>query len=78
MMPMVTRFMSDVILVLIGLYFLKIAAQETCPADLDAKCGDGASDDWEGEFFPGISKIKYEVRPWKFRAWNSILPMICS
>ncbi|EMS46439.1 Xylose isomerase [Triticum urartu] len=37
-----------------------IAAQETCPADIDAKCGDAASDDWEGEFFPGITKIRYE------------------
>ncbi|XP_047320051.1 xylose isomerase isoform X1 [Impatiens glandulifera] len=27
----------------------------TCPADNDSKCGD-----WEGEFFPGIPKIKYE------------------
>ncbi|RCV13603.1 hypothetical protein SETIT_2G358800v2 [Setaria italica] len=37
-----------------------IAAQQTCPADLDRKCEGGASDDWEGEFFPGIPKIKYE------------------
>ncbi|XP_052163270.1 xylose isomerase [Oryza glaberrima] len=37
-----------------------IAAQQTCPADLDSKCGDAASGDWEGEFFPGIPKIKYE------------------
>nr|CAB3455275.1 unnamed protein product [Digitaria exilis] len=37
-----------------------IAAQETCPADFDSKCEGGASDDWEGEFFPGIPKIKYE------------------
>ncbi|XP_020696238.1 xylose isomerase isoform X2 [Dendrobium catenatum] len=32
----------------------------TCPADINAKCGDDSSDGWEGEFFPGISKIKYE------------------
>jgi xylose isomerase len=51
-------------------YFFQIAAQETCPADLDAKCGDDAADDWEGEFFPGISKIKYEVRQWKFRSFK--------
>jgi hypothetical protein len=57
-------------------YFFQIAAQETCPADLDAKCGDGAADDWEGEFFPGISKIKYEVRPWKFRALNICIMLI--
>jgi len=37
-----------------------IAAQQTCPADLDSKCEGAASDDWEGEFFPGIPKIKYE------------------
>lgn len=31
---------------------------KTCPANREVKCdGDG----WEGEFFPGISKIKYEV-----------------
>ncbi|KAJ3699933.1 hypothetical protein LUZ61_003638 [Rhynchospora tenuis] len=32
----------------------------TCPADLEAKCGDDSSGDWKGEFFPGIPKIKYE------------------
>ncbi|KAG2638955.1 hypothetical protein PVAP13_2NG626600 [Panicum virgatum] len=37
-----------------------IAVQQTCPADLDGKCEGAASDDWEGEFFPGIPKIKYE------------------
>ncbi|KAG0546238.1 hypothetical protein BDA96_02G430200 [Sorghum bicolor] len=37
-----------------------IAEQQTCPADLDSKCDGGASDDWEGEFFPGVPKIKYE------------------
>lgn len=31
---------------------------ETCPADISSGCGD----DWEGEYFPGIPKIKYEVR----------------
>ncbi|KAF8680618.1 hypothetical protein HU200_045720 [Digitaria exilis] len=51
---------------------------ETCPADLDSKCEGGASDDWEGEFFPGIPKIKYEVRvrPWKFRFFNQIVMWI--
>ncbi|XP_074589827.1 xylose isomerase-like [Curcuma longa] len=33
---------------------------ETCPANLEAACDGGSSDGWEGEFFPGISKIKYE------------------
>lgn len=38
---------------------MQIAAPETCPANDLGKCGD--SDEWKGEFFPGISKIKYEV-----------------
>ena len=39
---------------------MQISAQpHTCPADNLGDCGD--SDDWEGEFFPGITKIKYEV-----------------
>uniref|UniRef100_A0A453LGJ5 xylose isomerase n=1 Tax=Aegilops tauschii subsp. strangulata TaxID=200361 RepID=A0A453LGJ5_AEGTS len=37
-----------------------IAAQETCRADIDAKCGDAASNDCEGKFFPGFTKINYE------------------
>jgi xylose isomerase len=55
--------------------YAAVAAQETCPADLDAKCGDGASDDWEGEFFPGISKIKYEgptsKKPLAYKWYNA-------
>lgn len=38
------------------------ASPKTCPADLATECKDGDSDGWEGEFFPGIPKIKYEVR----------------
>lgn len=34
-------------------------APPTCAANLDSKCAD--SDEWKGEFFPGIPKIKYEV-----------------
>ncbi|KAF6151400.1 hypothetical protein GIB67_041908, partial [Kingdonia uniflora] len=34
------------------------AEPSTCPADLDSECAD--SGEWEGEFFPGIPKIKYE------------------
>ncbi|XVF24410.1 hypothetical protein REPUB_Repub13aG0125500 [Reevesia pubescens] len=34
------------------------AAPQTCPADLGGKCAEDG--DWEGEFFPGIPKIKYE------------------
>lgn len=37
-----------------------IALPQTCPADINVNCGDSSSDGWEGEFFPGISKIKYE------------------
>lgn len=44
-------------------HWMQIAAiPATCPADLAAECKDSASDGWEGEFFPGIPKIKYEVR----------------
>ncbi|GMP36334.1 hypothetical protein CsSME_00008493 [Camellia sinensis var. sinensis] len=32
------------------------ASPQTCPANIGKGCGD----DWEGEFFPGIPKIKYE------------------
>jgi hypothetical protein len=38
----------------------QIGAPETCPATNVGKCS-GDSDDWEGDFFPGIPKIKYEV-----------------
>ncbi|MFS8019894.1 putative xylose isomerase [Helianthus anomalus] len=34
----------------------------TCPANLDGECRTKDSEEWEGEFFPGIPKIKYEVR----------------
>lgn len=37
----------------------QIGAPQTCAANDADKCGD--SDEWEGEFFPGIPKIKYEV-----------------
>ncbi|PKI79542.1 hypothetical protein CRG98_000017 [Punica granatum] len=46
---------------------------ETCPADIDSKCGD--KDDWEGEFFPDIPKIKYEgpssKNPLSFKWYNA-------
>ncbi|XP_058113805.1 xylose isomerase-like isoform X1 [Magnolia sinica] len=32
----------------------------TCPANLGAECSDAALDDWKGEFFPDVQKIKYE------------------
>ncbi|PWA76423.1 Xylose isomerase [Artemisia annua] len=37
-----------------------ICEPPTCPADLDGDCGVDNSGEWEGEFFPGIPKIKYE------------------
>lgn len=42
-----------------ALGFLQIADSHTCPADLNSECSH--SGDWEGDFFPGIPKIKYEV-----------------
>lgn len=36
------------------------AAPPTCPADTGSGCGSD-SGEWDGEFFPGIPKIKYEV-----------------
>jgi len=45
----------------------------TCPADIDSKCSD--SGEWEGEFFPGIPKIKYEgptsKNPLSFKWYNA-------
>ncbi|KAI4367137.1 hypothetical protein MLD38_022907 [Melastoma candidum] len=49
-----------------------IADSPTCPAsDLGSKC----SDEWKGEFFPGIPKIKYEgpssKNPLAFKWYNA-------
>ncbi|CAD5335167.1 unnamed protein product [Arabidopsis thaliana] len=45
----------------------------TCPADLGGKCCD--SDDWQGDFFPEIPKIKYEgpssKNPLAYRWYNA-------
>ncbi|KAK6944252.1 hypothetical protein RJ641_025354, partial [Dillenia turbinata] len=45
----------------------------TCPADLGGDCSD--SGEWEGEFFPGIPKIKYEgpssKNPLAFKWYNA-------
>ncbi|KAG4959068.1 hypothetical protein JHK87_035701 [Glycine soja] len=53
----------------------QIGAPQTCAANDADKCGD--SDEWEGEFFPGIPKIKYEVlsadpfgAPTKYWPWE--------
>ncbi|KAI9184900.1 hypothetical protein LWI28_002302 [Acer negundo] len=54
----------------------KIASPQTCPADLSTKCAD--SGEWEGEFFPGIPTIKYEIlqgptskNPLSFKWYNA-------
>lgn len=64
-----------------SLLFTQIAGPQTCPAsDLESGCSD--SEEWRGEFFPGIPKIKYEVerlmkhfsylyRPFLFRIISS-------
>lgn len=36
------------------------ALPPTCPADIGSDCATSTVE-WEGEFFPGIPKIKYEV-----------------
>ncbi|XP_050219204.1 xylose isomerase [Mercurialis annua] len=48
------------ILLYLNIFTSKVIAgsAQTCPADLGGKCAD--SDEWTGEFFPEIPKIKYE------------------
>ncbi|TYI29341.1 hypothetical protein ES332_A05G309900v1 [Gossypium tomentosum] len=41
-----------------AVFFIVNAVPETCPANLGGKCGEDG--EWEGEFFPGVPKIKYE------------------
>ena len=43
----------------VGSSCLQIANPPTCDANLGEACSD--SSEWQGEFFPGIPKIKYEV-----------------
>ncbi|KAK4404524.1 Xylose isomerase [Sesamum angolense] len=49
-----------------------MAAPPTCPAHLGSDC---ATDEWKGEFFPGIPKIKYEgpssKNPLAFKWYNA-------
>ncbi|KAL6001881.1 hypothetical protein ACLOJK_040445 [Asimina triloba] len=55
--------MKAALLVLsLNLVFLAAIASgpPTCPVDLGSECSNGASDNWDGEFFHGITKIKYE------------------
>ncbi|XP_068651901.1 xylose isomerase-like isoform X2 [Aristolochia californica] len=65
------------LLLCLDLSFLAIIAvgPPTCPADVDAKCDDGASDEWEGEFFPNVPQIKYEgptsKQPLAFKWYNA-------
>ncbi|KAL7193317.1 hypothetical protein ACSBR2_025013 [Camellia fascicularis] len=50
---------------------LIVASPQTCAANI----GKGYGDDWEGEFFPGIPKIKYESpsskSPLAFKWYNA-------
>ncbi|KAL0552285.1 hypothetical protein IC582_011393 [Cucumis melo] len=52
------REISVLVLCLLGFVVGAIADSHTCPADLNSECSH--SGDWEGDFFPGIPKIKYE------------------
>ncbi|KAJ0091624.1 hypothetical protein Patl1_14348 [Pistacia atlantica] len=70
---METKSVLLLLLCLNVLLFLVNAAPSTCPADnLGSKCDE--SDDWKGEFFPGIPKIKYEgpttKNPLAFKWYN--------
>jgi hypothetical protein len=44
----------------------EIIADRTCRAEPGLESDFGIHKEWEGEFFPGISKIKYEVWPFYF------------
>ncbi|KAG6410472.1 hypothetical protein SASPL_128533 [Salvia splendens] len=44
-------------LIVVVSYTATAAPPPTCPADVSSDCGSG---EWEGDFFPGITKIKYE------------------
>ncbi|CAL9111319.1 unnamed protein product [Musa textilis] len=56
------KFKRTLLLFLLALVVSTVTAQgpQTCTANLEAKCDGGSSNGWKGEFFPGISKIKYE------------------
>ncbi|KAF3774077.1 Xylose isomerase [Nymphaea thermarum] len=47
----------------------------TCPVDVEAECTVGGSDNWKGEFFPGIPQIRYEgpssKNPLAFKWYNA-------
>ncbi|KAF3322838.1 xylose isomerase [Carex littledalei] len=58
-MKRIGRFML-LLSVCLSLLAYIAGSSNTCPANLEAKCGDDSSDDWKGEFFPDIPKIKYE------------------
>ncbi|KAL4568132.1 hypothetical protein LXL04_023734 [Taraxacum kok-saghyz] len=52
-----------------------ICDPHTCPANLDGDCGLESSSEWEGEFVPGIPKIKHEgptsKNPLAFKWYNA-------
>ncbi|CAL9106032.1 xylose isomerase-like isoform X1 [Musa acuminata AAA Group] len=56
------KFKMILLLFLLALVVSTVNAEgpHVCAANLEAKCDGGSSDGWKGEFFPGISKIKYE------------------
>ncbi|VFQ74717.1 unnamed protein product [Cuscuta campestris] len=56
-------------------YIVIAAGPPTCPAaDISSDC-ESDSGEWDGEFFPGISKIKYEgpssKNPLSFKWYNA-------
>lgn len=57
------------------LAFSLAAAPQTCPANVEEGCSAGSDDDWKGEFFPAIPKIKYEgpnsKNPLSFKWYNA-------
>ncbi|KAI5675466.1 hypothetical protein M9H77_06416 [Catharanthus roseus] len=65
-------FLSCLLLSSLVISIAVASAPQTCPADADTECGAG---DWEGEFFPGIPKIKYEgpksKNPLSFKWYNA-------
>ncbi|XP_057750552.1 xylose isomerase-like isoform X2 [Arachis stenosperma] len=60
------------LLCLQAITYAVIGESQTCPAENVGKCDDS---DWEGEFFPGINKIKYEgpssKNPLSFKWYNA-------
>ncbi|CAN1228855.1 Xylose isomerase [Linum grandiflorum] len=53
-----SRILLLLLCLIVAAYAVIAAAPPTCPANLEGGCGD--SEEWKGEFFPEIPKIKYE------------------